>query len=84
MQPFLPAHWEQAWKLTEAGTVFISLPKLRPQIYINTIYLTLSILIADLSNPEVTEQKYADMGMQIYKDATAIRDNLNILLSGRE
>lgn len=44
----------------------------------------MSILIADLSNPEVTEQKYADMGMQIYKDATAIRDNLNILLSGRE
>lgn len=44
----------------------------------------MSILIADLSNPDVTEQKYADMGMQIYKDATAIRDNLNILLSGRE
>lgn len=44
----------------------------------------MSILIADLSNLDVTEQKYADMGMQIYKDATAIRDNLNILLSGRE
>lgn len=55
VKPFLPAHWEQAWKLTEA----------------------------DLSDPDVTEQKYADMGMQIYKDATAIKNNLDILLSGQ-
>jgi len=54
-QPFLPKHWEQAWKLTEA----------------------------DISNPDEAEKKLEEVGYRIYEDVKAIRDNLNILLSGK-